>query len=77
MDNGLYNDLREKLTYQETLDLDEEGVRDLLIDLLDKESTMKPLFIYSEYTCPMCEVTIAEKDEYCYHCGQKIDWSDK
>lgn len=76
MDNGLYNDLREKLTYQETLDLDEEGVRGLLTDLLDKESKMRPLSIYSEYTCPMCEVAIAEKDEYCWHCGQKINWEE-
>lgn len=76
MDNGLYKNLREKLIYQETLDLDEEGVRGLLTDLLYRERKMKPLTIYSEYTCPNCEVAIAEKDDYCWKCGQKLDWED-
>lgn len=76
MSNRLYNSLREKLLYQETLDLNDEGVRDLLTDLLNKESKMRPLSIYSEHTCQKCDVTIAEKDEYCYKCGQAIDWEE-
>lgn len=71
-----YENLREKLTYQETLDLNEEGVRELLRDLLDKESAMKPLVINGECNCQNCDVTIAEKDEYCWKCGQKFDWED-
>jgi hypothetical protein len=76
MDNGLYNSLREKLLYQEILDLDDEGVRGVLTDLLDRESMMRPLSSYGEYTCPMCEITVSEGDEYCWHCGQKLDWED-
>lgn len=76
MDNGLYNRLRDKLVYQETLDLDDEGVRGLLTDLLDRESATIPLSSYGEYNCPMCEVTISEKDEYCWHCGQKLNWEE-
>ena len=76
MDNGLYNNLREKLTYQKTLDLDEEGVRDLLRELLDKESTMKPLLIHGEYTCPMCEREVGYSDRFCWHCGKNLYWED-
>lgn len=76
MDNGLYNSLREKILYQETLDLDDEGVRGVLTDLLDREFMTRPLSSYSEYICPMCEVTVSEGDEYCWHCGQKLDWED-
>ena len=76
MTNGLYKNLREKLTYQETLDLEEEGVRELLRDLLDKESAMKPLIINNDCTCLMCGVTIAEMDEYCWKCGRKLGWED-
>ena len=76
MDNELYNSLREKLLYQETLDLDDEGLRRVLTDLLDRESMMRPLFSSGEYTCPMCEITVSEGDEYCWHCGQKLDWED-
>ena len=48
---------------------------DTAIQALEKQVPKKPLSIYGEYTCPMCEVTIAEKDDYCYNCGQRIDWS--
>ena len=58
MDNELYNSLREKLLYQEILHLDDEGVREALTDLLDKESMTRPLSSYGEYTCPMCEITV-------------------
>lgn len=27
------------------------------------------------YTCPICNKHIGRED-YCKHCGQKIDWSD-
>lgn len=74
MDKELCNSLREKLLYQETLDLDDEGVRGLLTDLLDRDSKMRPLSSGGEYACPMCEVTISECYEYCWHCGQAISW---
>lgn len=30
------------------------------------------------YNCPCCNFTTwkFDKDEYCYHCGQRFDWSD-
>lgn len=77
MDNGLYNNLKEKLIYQETLDLDDEGVRGLLTDLLYKESAMKPVDKETEYACGQCDTHVAYKDDYCWHCGQKLDWSEE
>ena len=41
-----------------------------------KQDPMRPLFRYGEYTCPMCEVTVSKLDEYCWHCGQKLDQGD-
>lgn len=72
----LYNSLREKLLYQETLDLDDEGVRDLLTDLLDRESMMKPEHERGHlFTCE-CGVYVGYLHDYCYSCGQKLDWED-
>lgn len=49
---------------------------DKAIQSLEKQKPMKPLVINGECTCPMCDVTIAEKDEYCWKCGQKLEWED-
>lgn len=26
------------------------------------------------YRCPNCEKILQEQDDYCYHCGQALDW---
>jgi hypothetical protein len=49
---------------------------ELAIEAMEKQDPMKPLVINCECTCQMCDVTIAEKDEYCWKCGQKLDWED-
>ena len=41
-----------------------------------KQEPMKPLSSDGEYTCPMCELNVAQYDEYCWKCGQKLDWED-
>ena len=81
MDNELYDSLRDKLVYQETLDLVDDGVRELLIDLLDKESPTKPIYDhrYAEMGCPMCGNLVSgweKQPNYCHDCGQKLDWED-
>lgn len=45
-------------------------------DVFHKQTPVKPMSNQGEYTCPMCELTIAEGDEYCWHCGQKLDWDE-
>ena len=41
-----------------------------------KQEPMKTILSHGECGCPMCEVTISEGDEYCWHCGQKLDWEE-
>lgn len=55
------------------------------IKALEKQIPQKPLpeerenlrYIFS-YRCPQCKKAFSGKDvaNYCYHCGQKLDWSE-
>ena len=64
---------------------------ELIINALEKQIPKKPTyegdgyapdgtFVWDEWICPCCE-TMYEVDyeeyDYCPHCGQKIDWSDR
>lgn len=58
---------------------------DLATDALEKQIPKKPIedgYYDLPCVCPNCGSNVAnEADndyqfEYCYHCGQKIDWSD-
>ena len=49
---------------------------DFISEAMDKQAKMTPMSNQGEYTCPMCELTIVDGDEYCWHCGQKLDWED-
>ena len=75
--------------YQEALDRFEEAFRnvtldddltnerqDLLQELVDKETPMKPK--RNKRYCGNCDtVRLLPYDNYCSNCGQKIDWSDE
>ena len=74
-------ELREKLMYQETLDLDDGDTRSILIDLVDKDTAMKPIHDqrYPEMGCPICGDLASgweKQPNYCHYCGQKLDWED-
>jgi len=43
-------------------------------EIFDKQVSRKPNNIDGEYTCIKCDITIAMDDEYCWFCGQKLDW---
>jgi hypothetical protein len=56
----------------------------MAVEALEKQISKKPnIHGYREgrlintisYTCPICNKHIGRED-YCKHCGQKIDWSD-
>ena len=49
---------------------------EIAVEAMEKQNPMRPLSSDGEYDCPMCELTVAENDEYCWHCGQKLDWED-
>ena len=73
-------ELREKLLYQETLDLDDGDTRSILMDLIDKDTAMKP-DIYPNgrfyiFECSECGITVSGVNKYCHKCGQKFNWED-
>lgn len=50
--------------------------REVLCKLVDKETPMKP-YINDRY-CGKCHlVRLLPQENYCSHCGQKIDWSEE
>ena len=55
------------------------------IEALEKQIPKKPIKSENQvvryvntYYCPTCELGITGTNiaKWCYHCGQKIDWSD-
>ena len=56
------------------------------IEALEKQIAKKPVksenqvvrYVHTYY-CPTCELGITGTNiaKWCYHCGQKIDWSDR
>lgn len=57
----------------------------LAIQALEKQIPKKPIKSENQvvryvntYYCPTCELGITGTNiaKWCYHCGQKIDWSD-
>ncbi|MBO5159610.1 MAG: hypothetical protein J6B94_08505 [Lachnospiraceae bacterium] len=60
-------------------------VRETAINALEKQNQKKPVYIggdgirYTDlYRCPNCGqgFTGTGIADYCYHCGQKLDWSE-
>lgn len=60
-------------------------VRDIAINALEKQIPKKPIPTEEQdiryamnYTCPSCgkHFTGTGIANYCYHCGQALDWSD-
>ena len=60
-------------------------VRETAINALEKQNQKKPVHIggagirYTDlYRCPNCGqgFTGTGIADYCYHCGQKLDWSE-
>ena len=56
------------------------------IEALEKQIPKKPIKSENQvvryvntYYCPTCELGITGTNiaKWCYHCGQKIDWSDE
>ena len=49
-------------------------------DVFHKQTPVKPCVNEGEYICSVCEKlehsTLGKGDEYCWHCGQKLDWSE-
>ena len=59
---------------------------DVAIQALEKQISKKPIKSEKQvvryvntYYCPTCELGITGTNiaKWCYHCGQKLDWSDE
>lgn len=59
---------------------------DMAIQALDKQIAKKPINsdvqairYVNTYYCPVCQLGITGTNiaKWCYHCGQKLDWSGK
>lgn len=64
--------------YVESNHYDKEDIR-LLQELVDKETPMKVVkwkLAQPETRCAKCGAGVERKDDYCWGCGQKLDWSD-
>lgn len=52
---------------------------DMGIEALEKQIAKKVVSRpgYYLHKCPSCDYRqTVDRDEYCWHCGQKLDWSD-
>ena len=58
---------------------------EVVVEALEKQIAKKPKKIEVEgyrytdtYRCPICEGNFSGTGiaDYCYHCGQKLDWSE-
>ena len=53
---------------------------EMAIKALEKQIPNKPIFSEDKQfaLCPCCDMKgLADKQEYCDNCGQKLDWSDE
>ena len=59
---------------------------EMIVQALEKQIPKKPKKIEAEgfrytdaYRCPLCGGNFSGTGiaDYCYHCGQKLDWSDE
>ena len=64
---------------------DDYKANEIAIQALEKQIPKKPFKSENQvvryvntYYCPTCELGITGTNiaKWCYHCGQKIDWSD-
>ncbi len=54
--------------------LDDEALT-IAILAMKKQEPMKPYFEY-EYFCSGCNSEIVQGTDYCWNCGQKLDWKE-
>lgn len=53
-----------------------------LVEAMEKQTPKKPIRMYREVTsrlkawkCPSCGDIWCDKHNYCYSCGQRLDWN--
>ena len=80
----LAKDLKEHIGCGVEVPLYDEEL-EVVVEALEKQIAKKPKKIEVEgyrytdtYRCPICEGNFSGTGiaDYCYHCGQKLDWSE-
>lgn len=76
LDNVMKDNPKAKLTISDI----HKDIR-LLLELVLKETPMKIVCkksfgLYRPH-CPKCDKVIYNMYDYCFNCGQKLDWSDE
>ena len=89
---GIYEDCNEKLCdncdlcYMQGTTGEHMTAIGIAIQALEKQIPKKPIKSENQvvryvntYYCPTCELGITGTNiaKWCYHCGQKLDWSDE
>ena len=59
----------------ENRDIETENALETIEQALKRNEPMKVDVGFFDY-CPKCRTTLRRIYNYCYNCGQKIDWSD-
>ena len=74
------------MTYKEAIDYLINGISDeamdIAVDCIEKRIPKKPRVEHRQYYCHECRTKLITYNwsggiHYCYHCGQRIDWSDE
>lgn len=89
---GIYEDCNNKrcdncdLCYMQGTTGEHLEALDMAIQALEKQVAKKPIKsdvqairYVNTYYCPVCQLGITGTNiaKWCYHCGQKLDWSGK
>lgn len=89
---GIYEDCNNKrcdncdLCYMQGTTGEHQEAIDIAIQALEKQIAKKPIKrdvqairYVNTYYCPVCQLGITGTNiaKWCYHCGQKLDWSGK
>ena len=46
-------------------------------EAIKRNEPMKVIKEHKGYSCPKCNVSVFDEYNYCYDCGQALDWTDK
>ena len=69
-----------ELNYEQGTVGEHKEAMNAAIKALEKQIPNKPIFSEDKQfaLCPCCDMKgLADKQEYCDNCGQKLDWSDE
>ncbi len=62
----------------------EKGITDLIlldkkaiVEVFERQIPQKPIELFGRAHCPCCDTIASIAQNFCYKCGQKLDWKVK